>query len=120
MASKVTILAMVFNCSLLISFYMVNITHMGAHRGSKGEPSLPPGKKKKKKKKSLKKICTNKILTCNRTPSYVMRENFSQKAPMLCVQYSKRPPCYALNWLFLSKKAPMTCAKFLSKKAPML
>ena len=49
--------------------------------GSKGEPSLPPGKKK-----GLKKM---------------YKQNFNlQKAPIVCYARKfphKRPPCYTLN-----------------------
>ena len=63
---------------------------MGALRGEQEGAVAPPWKIKKKKFE--RKKCTNKILTCKRPPSYVMRGNCeeisSQKAPMLRVKYS--------------------------------
>ena len=47
--------------------------------GSKGKPSLSPGKPPKKNFE--RKKCTNKILPCKRSPSYVMRGIFLTKGP---------------------------------------
>ena len=47
---------------------------MGARRGEQGGAVAPPWKIKKKSLKEKK--CTNKILTCKRPLSYVMRGNF--------------------------------------------
>ena len=66
---------------------------MGARRGEQGGAVASPWKIKKRFKR--KKI-TSKILTCKRPHRMLCEEIFSQKAPMLCVKYSKRPPCYAL------------------------
>ena len=72
--------------------------------GSKGERPLPPGKLKKKKKSLKEKNVQTKFTPAKGPHRMLCEEISSQKAPMLCVKYSKRPPCYALN--FCLKRPP--------------
>ena len=67
------------NLNIIKHSKMFSLMHGRPQGGARGSRRSPL--ENQKKKLFEKKICTNKILTCKRIPSYVMRENFLTKGP---------------------------------------